>query len=81
MSVTLAELVARFGGELVGDGSACVKQVAPLERAGPDELGFVAQSKYLAQLADTRAGALILPPDARDASDRPRILKDRKSVV
>ncbi|KAB2318191.1 UDP-3-O-(3-hydroxymyristoyl)glucosamine N-acyltransferase [Betaproteobacteria bacterium SCN1] len=74
MSVTLTELVARFGGELVGDGSVRVKQVAPLDRAEPDEIGFVAQSKYLAQLGATRAGALILPPDARDASDRPRIL-------
>jgi len=74
MSATLAELVARFGGELVGDGARRIVQVAPLDRATPDEIGFVAQSKYLAQLAGTRAGAVILPPDARDASDLPRIL-------
>lgn len=74
MSVTLAELVARFGGELVGDGQTRVEQVAPLGRATAREIGFVAQSKYLAQLADTGAGALILPPEARDASALPRIL-------
>lgn len=74
MAVTLAALVARFGGELVGDGAVAVRQVAPLERAGPDEIGFVSQAKYLAQLADTRAGAVILPPGARDATERPRIL-------
>ncbi len=74
MTVTLAALVARFGGELVGDGARAVSQVAPLDRATPDEIGFVSQSKYFAQLAGTRAGAVILPPDARDATELPRIL-------
>ncbi|MDP2057107.1 MAG: LpxD N-terminal domain-containing protein, partial [Thiobacillus sp.] len=74
MAVTLAALVARFGGELVGDGAQTVNQVAPLDRATPDQIGFVSQSKYLAQLASTRAGAVILPAGARDATDLPRIL-------
>lgn len=74
MTVTLAELIARFGGELVGDGTQTVCQVAPLDRATPEEIGFVSQEKYLAQLADTRAGAVILPVDARDATALPRIL-------
>lgn len=74
MAVTLAALVARFGGELVGDGTRSVQQVAPLERATVDEIAFVSQSKYLARLACTRAGAVILPADARDATELPRIL-------
>lgn len=74
MAATLTELVARFGGELVGDGARTVRQVAPLDRAKPDQIGFVSQSKYLSQLAGTRAGAVILPVDARDATDLPRIL-------
>jgi len=74
MAVSLAELVVRFGGELVGDGARTIRQVAPLHRASSDEIGFVAQSKYLTQLASTGAGAVILPVDARDATDLPRIL-------
>lgn len=74
MPLTLAELVARLGGELVGDGTRTIRQIAPLERAVPDEIGFVAQAKYLEQLAGTRAGAVILPPDARNATELPRIL-------
>lgn len=74
MTVTLAALVARFGGELVGDGTRSVQQVAPLERATADEIAFVSQAKYLSQLAGTRAGAVILPPEARDATGLPRIL-------
>lgn len=74
MEVSLSELVARFGGELVGDGTQTVRQVAPLDRAGEHEIGFVSQNKYLAQLGATRAGAVILPVEARDAVDLPRIL-------
>ncbi len=74
MTATLTELVARFGGELIGDGARSIRQVAPLERATADEIGFVAQSRYLAQLQHTRAGAVILPLEARDACDLPRIL-------
>lgn len=74
MAVTLSELVAHFGGELVGDGARTVCQVAPLDRATPEEIGFVSQSKYLAQLDNTRAGAVILPVEARDATELPRIL-------
>jgi UDP-3-O-[3-hydroxymyristoyl] glucosamine N-acyltransferase len=74
MTVTLEALVARFGGELVGDGARVVRQVAPLDRATAEEIGFVSQSKYLSQLTATGAGAVILPPDARDATELPRIL-------
>jgi len=74
MTVTLTELIAHFGGELVGDGARTVRQIAPLDRAAPDEIGFVSENKYLTQLAHTRAGAVILPTDARDATDLPRIL-------
>ncbi len=74
MQVTLTDLVAKFGGELVGDGARTVCQVAPLDRATAEEIGFVSQSKYLAQLSSTEAGAVILPEDARDATDLPRIL-------
>ncbi len=74
MTVTLTELIAHFGGELVGDGARIVSQIAPLDRAQPDEISFVSQRKYLPQLAGTHAGAVILPVDARDATDLPRIL-------
>lgn len=74
MAVTLTELIAHFGGELVGDGARKVRQVAPLDRAKADEIAFVSQGKYLSQLTDTHAGAVILPADARDATDLPRIL-------
>ena len=59
---TLAEIVARFGGELVGAGEIAIRRVAPLGSAGPDDLAFLANPKYRAQLAATRAGAVIVEP-------------------
>lgn len=69
MSVTLGELAVRFGCELRGDPSAVVDSVAPLGSAGPRAVSFLANPKYAAQLADTRAGAVIL--DAKSAATSP----------
>lgn len=76
MSYTLAEIVGRFGGELLGDGAIQIRQVAELDRAGPNEIGFVAHEKYLSQLARSRVGAVILTRDAANATTLPRILTD-----
>ncbi|MBU0753391.1 MAG: UDP-3-O-(3-hydroxymyristoyl)glucosamine N-acyltransferase [Gammaproteobacteria bacterium] len=65
--VRLDEIVARFGGDLVGNGGILVRGVATLESAEADQLGFLSNSKYQGQLAVTRAAAVILGPEARDA--------------
>ena len=69
MTVTLGELAVRFGCELRGDPAATVDSVAALSQAGPRSITFLANSKYVAQLAGTRAGAVIL--DAKSAADSP----------
>lgn len=58
----LADIVARLGGELVGDGDLPITRVAPLDVAGPDDLGFLANPKYRHQLNGTRAAAVIMAP-------------------
>ncbi len=74
MEITLGDLVARLGGELVGDPALKVRQIAPLERAGEGELAFINSPKYLAGLADCRATAVIMSPKMADKTDKPRIL-------
>ena len=74
MSYSLSEIVTRFGGELLDDNGVKVDGVAPIERAGPQEMAFVSQAKYLRDIESTQAGALILPPEGRDRSRRPRII-------
>ncbi len=74
--LTLQEIVQRLGGEVVGDASAAVSGVATLDEAGPDEISFLANPRYRAKLAATRAGAVILGPRDRDATAIARIVAD-----
>src|SRR5262245_43505118 len=64
----LLELAQRLGCELVGDGGVEISGVAPIESAGPGELTFVANPRYLRHLATTRAAAVILSRSAPAAS-------------
>lgn len=73
----LDELVARLGGELVGDGSLQVRRVATLDQAGDGDLAFLANPKYLSRLKTSKAAAVIVGLKSRDAvTDRPRIVTD-----
>ena len=65
--VRLDEIVARFGGDLVGDGSIAVRGIATLETAGADQLSFLSNPKYQGQLGATGAAAVILAPEAKAA--------------
>ncbi len=52
----LAELVE---GEISGDEDLAVRRVAPIDQAGPGDITFVANPKYLPQLAICKASAVI----------------------
>lgn len=62
MAVRLSEIVARFGGELVGEGATEVSRIAPLDQAGPGDLAFLSNPKYRRQLESSRAAAVIMSP-------------------
>lgn len=60
MPISLGELAAHFGCELIGDPDTRVNGVASLKNAGPDSLSFLSSSAYLADLPATKAAAVIL---------------------
>ncbi|GAA0722706.1 UDP-3-O-(3-hydroxymyristoyl)glucosamine N-acyltransferase [Dokdonella soli] len=64
---TLGELATRFGLELRGDPGRAIRGVATLIDADADQLGFLANPRYRLQLADTRAGAIVLRRADADA--------------
>ena len=66
---TLAAIVDRLGGELRGDGSLPITQVATLQGATAGQITFLANPKYRKHLAETRASAVILAPEL--AGDAP----------
>ncbi len=59
---TLGELASKLDLTLVGDPQRPITGLASLECAGPGQLSFLAQRKYLPQLEVTRAGAVIVAP-------------------
>jgi UDP-3-O-[3-hydroxymyristoyl] glucosamine N-acyltransferase len=74
--VKLADIVAKLGGEAVGEVSAPLTGVATLDSAGPGQIAFLANPKYRSKLASTRAAAVIVGPRDRDAAALPRIVSD-----
>jgi UDP-3-O-[3-hydroxymyristoyl] glucosamine N-acyltransferase len=60
MQARLGELATRFGCELVGDPESAVTHVATLANADPQSLSFLANPAYHAELARTRAGAVVV---------------------
>lgn len=55
-----SEIALLVGGTLEGGHDPDLRGVAPLERAVPEELTFLASPRYLPYLADCRAGALLV---------------------
>jgi UDP-3-O-[3-hydroxymyristoyl] glucosamine N-acyltransferase len=72
---TLAELAAELHGEVVGDGAITIRDVAGIREALPGDITFIANSRYDAYLAETRASAVICARDTQAAAV-PMILVD-----
>ncbi|MFZ5520835.1 MAG: UDP-3-O-(3-hydroxymyristoyl)glucosamine N-acyltransferase [Pseudomonadota bacterium] len=61
LQVTLGDIVAALGGELRGDPQVRIRTIAPLDRATPDAITFLAQARLRGQLASTAAACVIVP--------------------
>jgi len=62
-SLTVAQIVSLTGAEPRDDTQLArlIRDVAPLELAGPNDLTFIESNKYADTLATTRAGACLMP--------------------
>ena len=64
-SLTAERITELVGGELEGEGSAAVSGVAPLDRATPAEVSFLAHPRYAPLMAASRAGVVLVAPALR----------------
>lgn len=62
-TLTAADIAATTGGELRGDPTARVTAVAPLHRAGPGDLTFLAATRYAPLLTERNPGVLLVTPE------------------
>ena len=59
-ALNVTEIAVLVGGRVEGDTEIRVSGIAPLDQAGPDELGFLAQRRYLKHLPQARARAVLV---------------------
>ncbi len=78
-SLTADAIAHLVRGTVRGDGAAVVTGIAPLERAGPQDLSFLASARYADDFGASRAGVILVPPDLADTagSVRARVIVER----
>ena len=61
--LTAAAIAEVVGGRVIGDASAVVSGVAPLDRASRRDLSFLGAPKYAAMFTSSQAGVVLITPD------------------
>jgi len=69
--IAASEIAALTGGRLVGPGAVQVAGIAPLERAGPGDLSFLASPRYLQYFQRTSASVALVKPEFATAEGGP----------
>jgi UDP-3-O-[3-hydroxymyristoyl] glucosamine N-acyltransferase len=69
--ISASEIAALTGGRLVGPGAVTVAGIAPLERAGPGDLSFLAAARYLPYFQRTSASVVLVKPEFASADGGP----------
>jgi UDP-3-O-[3-hydroxymyristoyl] glucosamine N-acyltransferase len=66
-AVTVAEIVARLGGEVHGDATRRIDCLASLAAAQPSAITFLASARHATAALESRAGAIVVSPALADA--------------
>jgi UDP-3-O-[3-hydroxymyristoyl] glucosamine N-acyltransferase len=61
--ITVADVARHLGAGVIGEGARVVRTVAPLMEAASDALAWLGSPKYLPQLEQTAAAAVLVPLD------------------
>jgi UDP-3-O-[3-hydroxymyristoyl] glucosamine N-acyltransferase len=69
-SVSIGEIVDLIGGSYAGKRDRIISAVAPLAGANTGQLSFLSNRKYAAQLAASKAGAILVPQNLEGKDDR-----------
>lgn len=76
VTYTLDEIVQKFGGVVIGDGTTQVCRLASLANADTGDISFLSDSKYQKLVTVTRASALITNDANQNVTSKPRIIVD-----
>jgi UDP-3-O-[3-hydroxymyristoyl] glucosamine N-acyltransferase len=62
-SLTANDIATLVSGTLHGSRDVTIRAVAPLDRAGPEDISFYADRRYAAQFTDCKAGVVLVSPE------------------
>src|SRR5262249_27367182 len=77
---TLGELARALGGAVAGDAETRLTGVQPLDRAGPEDLSWIAEERHAGSGARSLAGALLVSK-AEHAGGRPAVIVPAPTVA
>ncbi len=69
-ALSVGEIVDLVAGQFAGDRDRSIAGVAPLAKAKSDQLSFLSNRIYAADLAATKAGAVLVPKNLEGNDDR-----------
>ncbi|HUA08710.1 MAG TPA: UDP-3-O-(3-hydroxymyristoyl)glucosamine N-acyltransferase [Candidatus Acidoferrales bacterium] len=82
---TLAELQARVGGRLIGDGSVAIARISAVDDASADALTFATDEKYYAAALASAAAAVLVdasvPIDVATASKPLLVIENARAAL
>lgn len=67
MRITLDDIAKKIDGTVAGSPDKKVSGILPFDQAGPNDLTLAGNVKYLKRIAETNAGAIIVPSEFSDA--------------
>ena len=81
--VSLRDIAAWVGGRIARGGDITITGVAPLDLAGPGDLAFIENTRYVDQLGETKASACLCSPKYADRvpADVVAVVVDRPYVA
>ena len=75
ISLSLSELAGRTDGKIIcGEAGSLFTGMAALDAAGPDDISFLGNEKYIHDFHSTKAGAVIVPQGHTFKTDGPALV-------
>ncbi|MDQ2077204.1 UDP-3-O-(3-hydroxymyristoyl)glucosamine N-acyltransferase [Marinimicrobium sp. ABcell2] len=74
--ISLSELAKFVDAEVTGEGQGLIRKVAPLNKATTDSISFFSDPRYRNDLANTKAGAVILKAEHAENCPVPALVVD-----
>lgn len=62
MQMTTGEIAAFLGGSIMGADNVVIGHIRAIDEAGPGDLTFIANKKYIKRLKTTKASAILVSP-------------------